>query len=280
MNISFTIENTTIHTINFIFSKFSTSIPIHSHGSNSYEIHYIPNGFGKLITDNKQYDIVPNTLFITGPHINHAQFPSLDDPMEEYCLYIKIGHTSDKSNPAPVLDSFKSAPFWFGNDTQNLLPLFVELINETRSKDIGHQEKIKALLCQIVIGIVRNYKNKSIVSSSYTFTAFPDNKSLIIEEYFLYEYVNLSLQDLSNRLNLSTRQTERILKEYYGKTFRQKKTEAKMSIAVILLRENKSISYIADTLGFSSLEHFSNTFKKYYHISPSQYRRNCLGKNS
>ena len=134
--------------------------------------------------------------------------------------------------------------------------------------------------CQIVIGIVRNYKNKSIVSSSYTFTAFPDNKSLIIEEYFLYEYVNLSLQDLSNRLNLSTRQTERILKEYYGKTFRQKKTEAKMSIAVILLRENKSISYIADTLGFSSLEHFSNTFKKYYHISPSQYRRNCLEINS
>ncbi len=272
MNISFIIENITIHTINFIFSRFSKSIPIHNHGSNCYEIHYIPNGFGRLIIDDIQYDIIPNTLYITGPHINHAQFPSTDNPMEEYCLYIKLGHANDKAINTPILNAFTSTPFWFGNDTQNLLPLFIELNKESKDKDIGHQEKIKALLCQIIIAIVRNYKTKTITSATHTEASFSDNKSLVIEEYFLYEYDKLSLNDLSNRLSLSTRQTERILKEYYGKTFRQKKNEAQMSIAVILLRENQSITNIADTLGFSSLEHFSNAFKKYYHMSPSQYK--------
>lgn len=273
MDISFTIENTTIYALNFIFSKIPNAIPVHSHGSNCYEIHYIPSGFGILIANNIKYDIVPNTLYVTGPHINHAQFPMADNPMTEYCIYIKIEHTDRLSYDRPILNCFTSAPFWFGNDTQKLLPVFSELKNELQSKEIGQYEKIKALLCQIIIGIVRNYKKDNAIAALHTETSFSDNKSLIIEEYFLYEYAHLSLKELSERLGLSARQTERILKNYYGKNFQQKKLEAKMSIAVILLKENNSISNIANSLGFSSLEHFSTAFKKYYHMSPSQYKR-------
>lgn len=273
MNISFTIENTTIYALNFVFSKIPNAIPVHSHGSNCYEIHYIPSGFGQIIADNIKYDIVPNTLYVTGPHINHAQFPSSDNPMVEYCIYIKTDHTDSLLHNSPILNCFTSTPFWLGSDTQNLSPILAELKNELQSKEIGHQEKIKTLLCQIIIGIVRNYKRENNTSASHTETFFSDNKSLIIEEYFLYEYAHLSLKELSDRLNLSTRQTERILKEYYGKNFQQKKLEAKMSIASILLQEDNSISYIADHLGFSSLEHFSAAFKKYYNISPSRFKK-------
>lgn len=273
MNISFTIENTTLYALNFIFSKIPNAIPVHSHGSNCYEIHYIPNGFGQLITDNIKYDIAPNTLYVTGPHINHAQLPLSDNPMSEYCIYIKMEQTDSLSEACPILNCFTSTPFWFGSDTQNLLPILDELKNELQGNEIGHEEKIKALLCQIIIGIVRNYKSESTISPSHIETSFSDNKSLIIEEYFLYEYSHLSLKELSDRLNLSPRQTERILKEYYGRNFRQKKLEAKMSIAAILLRENHSISYIAESLGFSSLEHFSAAFKKYYNMPPGKFRK-------
>lgn len=273
MNMSFTIEDITIYALNFIFSKIPYAIPIHSHGSNCYEIHYIPSGFGTLIADNIKYDIAPNTLYVTGPHINHAQFPSADNPMVEYCIYMKIKHTDSLLENHPILNCFTSTSFWFGSDTQNLLPILVDLKHELQSKEIGYQEKIRTLLCQIIIGIVRNYKRENTIITSRTDTIFSDNKSLIIEEYFLYEYANLSLNELAYRLNLSIRQTERVLKNYYGKNFRQKKLEAKMSIAAILLRENNSISYIADHLGFSSLEHFSSAFKKYYNMSPSKYKK-------
>ena len=96
----------------------------------------------------------------------------------------------------------------------------------------------------------------------------------MIEEYFLYQYRSLSLEDLAKRLGLSTRQTERLLQKQYGKTFLQKKTEARMSAAAILLSNAEySITSIAEELGYSSIEHFTSAFRNYYDMSPRQYRK-------
>ena len=74
-------------------------------------------------------------------------------------------------------------------------------------------------------------------------------------------------------MNLSRRQTERLLQQHYGKTFLQKKKEARMSAACILLQAgDKSIASVAYELGYSSPEHFTHAFKNYYHIAPSSYR--------
>jgi AraC-like DNA-binding protein len=104
-----------------------------------------------------------------------------------------------------------------------------------------------------------------------------DSKYLIIEESFLYDYEILTLETLAKRLGLSNRQTERCLKEYYGKTFLQKKTEAKMSMAKIYLNDpTLSISEIANRLNYSSIEHFSYAFKQYYKTSATEYRKRKL----
>ena len=101
-----------------------------------------------------------------------------------------------------------------------------------------------------------------------------DSNSIIIEEYFLYEYASLSLNALADKLKLSPRQTQRLIWKYYGKSFQQKKAEARMSVASILLKdEDRSIAFIADTLGYSSPEHFSAAFRKYYKMSPSEFRK-------
>ena len=101
----------------------------------------------------------------------------------------------------------------------------------------------------------------------------PDD-CFIIEEYFLYEYQDLTLEKLSSRLGLSHRQTERLLQKHYGMTFLQKKFEAKMSAALILLQDpSNSITEISVQLGYSSVEHFSAAFRKYYGISASEWRK-------
>ena len=99
---------------------------------------------------------------------------------------------------------------------------------------------------------------------------------LIIEEAFLYGYKSITLEALSQKLGLGTRQTERLLKKHYNKTFQQKKTESRMFAARTLLRESsKSIGEISEELGYSSCEHFSWSFKKYCGMSPSEYRKGC-----
>ena len=125
--------------------------------------------------------------------------------------------------------------------------------------------------------IIRGYR-KNELSDGYKspVTALPlpnDQTYLTIEEAFLYNYRDLTLEKLADLVHLGKRQTERLLKKHYNKTFLQKKTEARMSAACLLLQDaNVSIASVAYELGYSSSEHFTNAFKTFYHMTPSAYR--------
>jgi len=280
LNIPFSLENTHFQALNIIYERFYRSIPSHSHGSDSFEIHYISEGYGKAKINDTYYDLKPNTLFITGPHVEHSQTPSIENPMCEYCVYLKIKPTRKKqlsTSEDSIAHLFKQYPFWIGNDTQDIHRIMKHLFFELDNKILGYRENVQALLSQLVISVVRNCKDIRKSNLHFATSNLIDTKPILIEEYFLYEYNELTLDDLAKRLGLSTRQTERYIKEYYGKTFIQKRTESKMSTAALLLSDtSRTISSIADELGYSSVEHFSTAFKRYYNTSPSKYRMNQL----
>lgn len=276
VNIQFFMEQCAIDVQNIVFGKLSKSIPTHSHGSNCYEIHYVPEGYGKLKANGKTYEICPNTLYVTGPHVEHAQMPFAENPMEEYCVYLKLHHTEYNRKKAPVLTAFSEVPFWFGQDSQQINEIMKKLFWELEQRYTGYHIQAELLLSQLIVCLVRNYEQKKKLSQRKPEQP-ADTKSLLIEEYFLYEYPSLSLENLADRLGLSTRQTQRLLQEYYGKNFQQKKAEARMSAAAFLLEDkNRSITSIADYLGYSSVEHFSSSFRKFYKMSPREYRKQLL----
>lgn len=108
-----------------------------------------------------------------------------------------------------------------------------------------------------------------------------DKRSFITEKAFLFEYKTLTLDRLSKYLGLGPRQTERFLKQYYNQTFSQKRTAARMSAATVLLRNpDLTILDIAIQLGYSSIEYFSQVFKKAYQLSPDEYRADRISSRS
>ena len=95
-----------------------------------------------------------------------------------------------------------------------------------------------------------------------------------MEDAFFYRYPTLRLADLAAMLNLSPRQVQRFLLSHYGKSFTQKRADAQMAAAAELLRStNLSVTQIAEQTGFSSVEHFSTAFRRYYLCSPTAFRR-------
>lgn len=275
LNLSFSLDSVPVQAINMTYERFLRTIPSHSHGSGCYEIHYIPFGYGSLTAEGRLFRIVPNTLFVTGPHVEHAQAPESEEPMQEYCTYLKIQDNARHKISSPVMESFLSMPFWFGADNQGIHGLMRQLFQELERRPIGYLAQAKLLLSQLLIYTVRNYKNDRPTHSSPAPESSANPGSVIIEEYFLYEYRSLSLEELACRLRLSPRQTQRLLLSYYGKSFQQKKAEAKMSAAAILLADKaKSITSIAEELGYSSPEHFSSAFRSYYGSCPREYRKN------
>lgn len=279
IDIHFSIDGVSIQPTNIVFEELAMAIPSHSHGSGCYEIHYVSEGQGRLLANGQYYDITPNTLYVTGPHVEHAQSSLPGAPMQEHCVYLQL--KKPKGKPFSLLmNAFCSTPFWIGQDTQDIFTLMKQLFSELAHHGIGWQNQVRFLLSQLVIYMVRNYQGEADARFQASGQEEPGarlvtHKSILIEKYFLFEYQHLSLDELAKRLSLSPRQTQRLLMTYYNKTFQEKKAEARMSAAAILLGDNKrTISSVADALGYSSLEHFSTAFRRYYGINPKDYRRN------
>ena len=280
LNITFSIENYFISILKFSYEQLPKNMPMHAHSSNSYEIHYIPKGHGTLFSNQKSYDLHPNVLCTTGPFVEHAQFIDPKDPVYEYCIYLKIEKNpaskdskKKKEKSANSLQTFLSYPFWYGTDNTNLQLVLEQIREELLNPGCAASILLKALFIQFMVCLVRNYDQTS--SSVVDSASVPMIKSyILIEDSFLYEYDSITMEELSKRLGLSVRQTNRILSEHYGKNFVQMRTEARMAAAITFLRENKlSINEISNRLGYSCANHFHAAFKKYYHDTVGHYRK-------
>lgn len=276
LNISFTIENTRFTILSLVSDKLIHPIPMHAHSKNSYELHYISSGEGVLNSGGVRYRILPGTIFMTGPGVEHEQISDPDNPMTEYCVYLK---TEQKESPQKesLAEKFTSTAFWISQDGSALHSIIKSTFGELEGSMLGRELMIESLMRQLILTMIRLYESgKAPESQSSERRLRNDLSYLIIEEAFLYDYKSITLETLAGKLGLGTRQTERLLKEHYNKTFQQKKTESRMFAACTLLRErSKSIGEISEELGYSSCEHFSWSFKKYCGMSPSEYRKGC-----
>jgi AraC-like DNA-binding protein len=282
MNVRITIGDYILNVLYVRFGYFYSSMHKHSHSNKSYELHYIPGGYGTLIANEQEYPIIPGTLFMTGPDIEHEQLTLPDDPMAEYCICFEViegparpypARTHEELENSTIAELIKETLFWFGQDTQNMLLSFQQLSIETTHRYIGYDRMVKQSIEQIIIKLIRNYTSNRPSLRQLPIRTLDDDRLILIEESFLTNYGDITIQELANLLGLSKRQTERTLKDNYSTTFTQKRTIARLNAAAFFLKTTSlSISSIAHKVGYSTLEHFCQSFKKHYGISATVYR--------
>ena len=288
LKISFSIGDIFFNVISLSHEKIIKPYPRHAHSKNSYELHFVPQGQGTLVIENKKYDITPGTLFMTGPEVPHEQISARENPMTEFSIYLQVQHSASQKIPPEsqkipsLVKTFLECSFWFGQAEQSIYSLTEKLFEELKTKAAGYELMVQTILPQLILSVARHYLGTQKTKSTAQDTPPEQNQQtvsekayLIIEEAFLYDYKTITLTELARRVSLSERQTERLLVKHYGQSFIQKKTEARMSAASQLLCEtNTSVAAIAEDLGYSSAEHFCNAFRKYYKISPRLFRIN------
>ncbi len=84
----------------------------------------------------------------------------------------------------------------------------------------------------------------------------------------------VSLKYIASALQLSVRQTDRIIKRYYGVPYGELVLSRKMAYAAELVLNTKmTVSKISQELGYSSTKGFYYAFRKKYGCLPSEYRK-------
>ena len=143
------------------------------------------------------------------------------------------------------------------------------------AEDFAQREMLKALCVEFVlllgIAAVTIAEPEQVVYESEE-TA---RDRYIMDEFFNHNYHgNRDMEALAKKMNISVRQLGRELQRAYGKSFREKMNECRLTVAVDLLQNTtKSMAEIAEILGYSNPVNFSSFVKQQTGRSPSQIRK-------
>ncbi|MDP4278456.1 MAG: AraC family transcriptional regulator [Bacteroidota bacterium] len=117
----------------------------------------------------------------------------------------------------------------------------------------------------------------SHMPNSYDFYRF--NK---IQEYIIRNLTeSINLNDVASFVNMSPTAFCRYFKKHTKKTFIQFVTEFKIGHACKLLAEEQmSVTRACYESGFNNLSHFNDQFKKFVHLTPTEYKAAYTGSSS
>lgn len=243
-------------------SIYDVSAPIF-HGANTLEINYIKKGKGKLIINDTVFEIEDKSFFVIPSFTSYSIIP--DEKIDMYSTYFLI---DDKIAFKEYLYLIKEIQI--GKDNYNLDFLFDDILSEFRIKRFGYNEIVVSNFKNIIVKILRNQNISEKRISHWDI----ENLQYDIEEVLYKEYNTITIIELANRFHMSVRQIQRYLKDNYNKTFQTLKNEIRMNFAVNkLIYTNISVADLALLVGYSTPEHFIYSFKKYYHTTPYQFRK-------
>lgn len=219
--LQFTWDNFEFTLLQFGKGVFQKDMIGHSHSKNSYELHYILEGEGWLSTEEDKYFLEKGVFFVTGPNVYHQQFTSREKPMTE--IYIYLQAAEKKTNHA-LVSTFLATHFYFEKNC-SFDWTFMRILKENEEKKWGYQSNIAALMQLLLTEITRVYwpDYREITVSNDNLN---DRRFILIENAFIEDPKGITLRNLSEQIGLCERQTQRLLKKYYGKSFLEKKAES------------------------------------------------------
>ena len=164
---------------------------------------------------------------------------------------------------------------------RNIADLIVEIATEIKQKDLAYEMSIKACLYKILTNL---YRNNVIL---FSLGSIDKNKALLKKLYNAFKLLennnnkNISVEIACREVSLNYHYFCRMFKEATGKTFLQYLNFVRIkNVEKLMLNTEKSIIEIMSETGFSSLNYFNKTFKRYKGVTPSAYRKEVLARTS
>lgn len=276
LNITFRIENTEFRLVQAKRTLFHEDFPNHMHSF--FELHYICGGEGILLTNQGSYPLSDGTLYLIPPKTFHEQLTEPQNLMEEYSFSFDIKKVKGEYQ-RDVYTLFSEAPFFLLEENRSIAPFFYVLDEEATEKKTGYRYMIQSTLQQIIVLLVRQLTRQA-PSVQKQLDLLSDRRKFIIDETLIYQYKDITLERLSEYLNLSIKQTARTIKKEYGMTFSELRTRSRLNAACPMLTHSDfPIHRIAELVGYDNAIYFTTRFKEQFGCTPATYRKNNRRKN-
>lgn len=256
--------------------------PYYSHRHSVFEMFYLTRGLCTIMVGAKSYTVHAGQFILILPSTYHSiKFASDDICIMSIEFDIPPPEQLPKNSDGRLISSaFYASPAvvsdMAGRPSDTALCHTLEQIRAVAEKwedQFVMREELRALSAILVLELFQKLARqmpKRIAKK----TDAVSQRDIVIDEFFNIHFArNDGNELLAQKLRVSTRQLDRILRKNYGMNYREKLQEVRLEVSMdFLLTTDKSIAEISELVGYSSPANFSTFIKKATGKTPSKIR--------
>lgn len=252
---------------------------------NFFEMMYMEQGKCVSRTDGMELSLQEGDICVIPPRTDHAISDCSEDAVIVDFLIRSSTFESafwDLLQGKDILAAFFAQSLYGGKsdsvlvfhaEGDEILKKFVEYACDEYQGNQGYRNRmLNNLIRAIFILILRNHEKDVEIPARPG--EIQDENLMDILNYIQEHYMDLTLSGLAGYFNYSERHMSRLLKEKTGLNFRVILQKLKLGKAADLLHNpNITLQDIVEQAGYMDISSFVRTFKKYYGMSPAEYRQ-------
>lgn len=214
------------------FENLDIPSPIHEHKYT--EIHFVERGFVTLFAKKGEYHLTAGDLIAIPAGLTHTSHDAKGTVHRAFQLNYPVDKVMTAHFPHTV---------------------FSELIDEADEYiKVGSSKSISKYIV---------FLTKDILTPEPEISNVEDRR-FVVHDFFENNYHRqITIEDLAERLNLSPKQTQRLVQSYTGNTFGKELTRVRIKAARLLIKDNEQLSLleISHRVGYRSYSGFWKAFK-------------------
>ncbi len=250
--------------------RFTPSLHTHT----CHELFFVSKGTMDVVCMARTLSLSENTILVIPPETLHYTW-SEDPDLQRYALTFKVLSITENNlysdifntmtpvvfrEPAEIQENFRRLSRYACRDMYIRRPLMAACFHE--------------MLYLLKAELTNSTTNTALLSHNQD----TEYRNYLIDTYLSLHYnTDASLATLASMVHMSERNVNRIIQKNYGQNFRERVVFLKMQNTVKLLTEtDMTVKSIAAQVGYKVAGSFYETFQRYHHMTPEQYRKNSL----
>ena len=250
----------------------------HSHAS--YELLICKRGTGFQFVNNCAHTYGDHSVFLFAPFTKHAHISSAQSPEIRCSIRFEVAKEqpfADGNRADAILRHLNQQGFFCFDADEQLMELLQQLIELSQSDRQQISFLLDGVMAQLMGRVFRQISlsvSRWQEETDWSPTADLSQRIFLIDHFF-DQLVNRNarIEDLCQEVHMSPSQLNRVIREIFGVTFKQKLIEVRIAyIKYFLKYSDMPISEIAQRSNFLENSNLSLFFKQHCGETPSQYR--------
>ncbi|MEA5011008.1 MAG: AraC family transcriptional regulator [Angelakisella sp.] len=241
---------------------------------------YVTSGGCTLLVNGVEYHLHQGDIVLYAPFVTYRAICHADDRVKFYYLHFDVD-PAEKRNLLLMLLNLNDISIYRGLMSAPLVSDLQKLYRQTQQRVSGIYYNVSNLLHSTIFSALS-------VSAPQDLLGLASEKAATTEELVIrscVQYIDANIhhqilvEDLCKHANVSQSYLYKCFINILGISTKDFILKHKLRrITVEMLSKNYPLKELAYSYGFSSVNHFSSVFKKYYGCSPTAYRRQHMGQ--